>query len=99
MSALTLGALMKEATKKIPIPYPAAIFILGIALGANINSIDFYLIKDALNIIRDLDGSNMMSIFIPPMVFYSGSNFFIFFLNNRYCNKKIKKPTQQISIY
>ena len=76
MSALTLGALMKEATKKIPIPYPAAIFILGIALGANINSIDFYLIKDALNIVRDLDGSDMMSIFIPPMVFYSGSIFF-----------------------
>ena len=36
---LTIGALMKEVTKKIPIPYPAAMFMLGLLIGGHIENI------------------------------------------------------------
>jgi NhaP-type Na+/H+ or K+/H+ antiporter len=73
---LAVGAVMKEITKKLPIPYPAAMFILGIFIGSKYNVIDTYLVKDALTLAREMDATQIMSILIPPIVFYSCKFFF-----------------------
>ena len=74
ISSLTLGAFMKEITKKIPIPYSAAMFLVGIAAGAYINDIQIYIIKDSLDLIRGSSSTILMDILVPSMVFYSCKN-------------------------
>lgn len=68
---LCLGALLKEFTKKVPIPYSAAVFLTGIIAGTYLSHIDLHMIRRTVKLMADIDATALMDVLIPSLVFYN----------------------------
>jgi NhaP-type Na+/H+ or K+/H+ antiporter len=73
-AALTLGGLVSEVTKKINIPYPAAVFLVGIAIGWQYTNIHNHLIKRTVEVAIHMDANSNMTLLLPALVFSSAFN-------------------------
>lgn len=68
---LSMGALLKELTKKLPIPYAAAVFLTGILVGTYFSQLHLSLITKSLELMSTIDATALMDVLIPALVFYN----------------------------
>lgn len=72
--ALTIGGLVSEITKKIMIPYPAAIFLVGIGIGSQYTNIHNHLLHRTVEVAINMDANANMTLLLPALVFSSAFN-------------------------
>ncbi|CAD8177625.1 unnamed protein product [Paramecium octaurelia] len=81
--ALTIGGLVSEITKKIMIPYPAAVFLVGILIGSQFNSIENHLLHRTVKAAFDIDANSNMALLLPALVFSSAFNADIYIMKQQ----------------
>jgi len=56
------------------IPYPAAVFLVGILIGSQFHNIHNHILQRTVKAAFDIDANSNMTLFLPALVFLSAFN-------------------------
>eukprot|EP00968_Pinguiococcus_pyrenoidosus_P025660 scaffold6610_cov245-Pinguiococcus_pyrenoidosus.AAC.4 len=70
-AVLIMGAVLRQLTRELPVPYTVALLLFGIAVGEMIINFPDEDVMRSFNTLGELDPHLLLHIFLPPLIFES----------------------------